>query len=282
MAAVQGPIVIKQLAPAIGAIIEGVDLAKPMDQETQDQITEALLTYKVIFFQKQDMTPQQHRDFAKRFGELHIHPFYPNVDDAPEIIILDTHAKNIPDNDNWHTDVTCIKTPPMGSILMARMLPPCGGDTSWSCNITAYNALSAPLQKLLDGLTAFHDFRKSFPVERYGNEEKWAEAVKNTPPTVHPVVRVHPVTGKKGLFVNSGFTTRIVELTKGESDLLLEYLFAHSGRPEFTVRWRWSVGDVAFWDNRLTQHYALADYMPHRRIMNRATVLGDVPKGPLS
>jgi taurine dioxygenase len=174
-----------------------------------------------------------------------------------------------------------LQTPPMGSMLMAKVVPPCGGDTCWSSNIAAYNALSKPFQQFVDGLTAVHDFRKGFTLASAGGDEnKWAEAVKKNPPSVHPVVRVHPVSGKKGLFVNGGYTTRIVELSKAESDTVLEYLYAHSSRPDFTVRWKWSVGDVAFWDNRLTQHYALADYMPHRRVMHRATVLGDKPRGP--
>ncbi|GAV00773.1 hypothetical protein RvY_11574 [Ramazzottius varieornatus] len=190
--------------------------------------------------------------------------------------MLDTSPENLPDSDAWNTDVTFIKTPPIGSVLMARMLPPGGGDTSWSSNVTAHNALSQPFRRFLHGLTAVHVSTHDFTKEQHagGDQAKWNEAVKNNPPVVHPV------TGKLGLFINSIWTTRIVELSKSESDMVLRYLFTHCAKPEFTGRWKWSVGDVAFWDTRLTQHYALADYLPRRRIMHRATILGDELGGP--
>ncbi len=198
-----------------------------------------------------------------------------------EIIVLDTHNDNPPDNDNWHTDVTFIDTPPAGAILAAKQLPETGGDTLWSSGIAAYEALSAPLKALLSGLRAEHDFRKSFPEWKHLKSEeehqRWLNAVVKNPPLLHPVVRTHPVTGKQALFVNEGFTTRIVDVTEKESEALLGFLFAHVTKPEFQVRWRWHEGDVAIWDNRVTQHYANADYLPQRRIMHRATILGDKP-----
>ncbi len=273
---------IKPLSPAIGAIVGGLDLSQPLSAFAAERVTHALVTHHVLFFEGQDVSPAQLRDLAKNFGDLHIHPIYPHVSDVPEIIVLDTGTHNLPDNDNWHTDVTFIQTPPLGAILAARELPPFGGDTSWASTIAAYEALSAPMQQFLAGLTAEHDFVKSFPLERWGSgdadaEARWHEARAKNPPVHHPVVRTHPVSGRRGLFVNEGFTTRIDGLKANESDALLRLLFAHVSRPEFTVRWRWKLGDVAFWDNRLTQHYALADYLPARRVMHRATILGDRP-----
>jgi taurine dioxygenase len=272
---------ITPLSPTIGAVIGKVDLAAPIDDGALATITQALLTHQVIFFEDQHLTPQQHRDFAARFGKLHIHPLYPNVKDAEEILILDTDHGNPPDNDVWHTDVTFIETPPLGSVLYAKQLPPLGGDTTWSNSIAAYEALSPSFQRLLDGLTASHDFEKSFPRDRYGSapedDARWQQTRATHPAVSHPVIRRHPATGQKGLFVNAGFTTRINELSKTESDAVLSLLFTHIAKPEFTIRWRWKPNDIAFWDNRCTQHYALADYLPHRRIMHRATIIGDKP-----
>ena len=247
----------------------------------RDALLAALLQHHVLFFEHQVLAPLQQRALAARFGSLHIHPVYPQAPGVPEIIVLDTSHDNPPDNDNWHTDVTFLAAPAMGAILSAQLLPPSGGDTLWASGIAAYAALSAPWRRLLAGLTAEHDFLKSFPAHRFARtpEEKvrWEKARHDHPPRLHPVVRTHPVSGQPGLFVNDGFTTRIVELSASESDAVLRQLFAHLARPEFTVRWRWKLGDVAFWDNRLTQHYATADYLPARRVMHRATILGDVP-----
>jgi taurine dioxygenase len=276
-----GSVTVTPLSPTIGALIGNIDLSGRLDDDTNEAITQALLTHQVIFFENQHLTLVQQRDFAARFGQLHIHPIYPTVQGAEEIIILDTDRDNPPDNDNWHTDVTFIETPPMGAILYARQLPPLGGDTTWSNSIAAYEALSPAFQELLAGLSATHDFTKSFPRNRYGttpeDDARWQRTRDTNPPISHPVVRTHPVTGRKGLFVNSGFTTKINELSKTESDAVLGLLFAHIAKPEFTIRWRWKQNDIAFWDNRCTQHYALADYLPHRRIMHRATIIGDKP-----
>jgi taurine dioxygenase len=273
---------ITPLGPNIGAAIDGINLARPLDASTQARIEQALLAHKVLFFENQHLSPEQQRDFAAGFGQLHIHPLYPTVADTPEILILDTHEGNPPDNDNWHADVTFIETPPMGSVLYARQLPPIGGDTIWSNSIAAYETLSPSMRTLLDGLTATHDFEKSFPRSRLAvtpeNDAKWLQARVTHHPVIHPVVRTHPQTGRKGLFVNEGFTTHINELTRAESDSLLRYIFAHITRPEFTIRHRWKPNMVAMWDNRCTQHYALADYLPNRRVMHRATILGDRPR----
>ena len=270
-----------RLTPALGAVVAGVNLAEELPQTTIDRLAELLVLHQVLFFRNQPLTPQQQCRFAARFGALHIHPIYPLLPDLPEIMVIDTHENFRPDNDNWHTDVTFSETPPLAGILAAKQLPSVGGDTLWSSNRAAYEALSAPIQQLLDGLTAEHSVVKSFPAGRWGTDaafkERYERAVAKHPPVTHPVVRTHPVTGAKGLFVNEGFTTHIHELERRESDVLLAFLFAHAADPKFTIRWQWRVDDVAFWDNRVTHHYAVADYLPERRIMHRATVIGDRP-----
>ena len=272
---------IRPLTPTIGAVIEGVDLAQPLSGDLLGLVRQALLDHRVIFFEDQHMTPVQHRDFAARFGDLHTHPLYPGVPEAPELFVLDNHAGNPTDNDSWHTDVTFIETPPMASILYAKSLPPLGGDTIWSDMKAAYEALSPTMRDFLSGLDAVHDFARGFPaqgiVANAAGAARHAEQVAKHPPVLHPVIRTHPETGDDGLFVNFGFTERIKGLRRKESDAILGMLFEHIQKPEFLVRWRWSDNAVAFWDNRVTQHYAVNDYLPQRRVMNRATVLGDRP-----
>jgi taurine dioxygenase len=272
---------VEPLNPTIGAVVRGVDLSQKLDDAVIGDVRRALLRHQVLFFEKQDLTPVQQRDFAARFGSLHIHPVYPQVDGTPEVLVLDNHADNPTDNDNWHTDVTFIETPPLGSILYARQLPPLGGDTMWSSMTAAYEALSPPMQEFLSGLEAVHDFTKSFPPDRQvsqnAGEARYDKARRDNPPVLHPVVRTHPETGRRGLFVNYGFTTRIKGLKPKESGALLKFLHEHIQQPEFLVRWRWTKNAVAFWDNRNTQHYAVNDYLPHRRVMHRATILGDKP-----
>mgnify|MGYP003576938187 CR=1 FL=1 len=271
----------KPVTPAIGAIVSGVDLTQEFNADTLHEIEQGLLKHQILFFRDQAITPQQQCTFAAHFGSLHIHPIYPVLPELPEIMVIDTHEGFLPDNDNWHTDVTFSQTPPAAGLLAAKQLPSAGGDTLWSSSIAAYDALSAPLKTLLEGLTAEHSVSKSFPASRWGKDpafkERYDRAVAKYPPVNHPVVRTHPVTGKKALFVNEGFTTRINELSDRESDHLLAFLYSHISRAEFTLRWNWKVNDLAFWDNRITQHYAVADYLPERRIMHRATVNGDKP-----
>jgi taurine dioxygenase len=266
---------------SFGAIVSGMDLSKDLAESAVARLSELLVERKVLFFRDQPITPQAQRDFAARFGTLHVHPIYPVLPELPEILLLDNHASFLPDNDNWHTDVTFSKTPPLAGILAAKRIPPVGGDTLWSDSTAAYEALSEPMRRLLDGLTARHSVAKSFPPERWQSDpafkERYERAVAKHPPVDHPVVRTHPVSRRKGLFVNEGFTTHINGIKPRESEALLKFLFAHAGQPEFILRWRWTAGDVAFWDNRNTQHYAVADYLPERRTMHRATVNGDEP-----
>ncbi len=272
---------IRPLTPTIGAVIEGVDLSQPVSDDLLAAVRAAWLKHEVVFFEDQRLTPVQHRDFAARFGALHTHPLYPGVPEAPEVFVLDNHASNPTDNDAWHTDVTFIETPPMASLLYARLLPEVGGDTVWSSMKAAYQALSPVFRDFLSGLDAVHDFARGFPtrglVANAAGEDRHAKALADHPPVVHPVVRTHPETGEDGLFVNYGFTDRIKGLRRKESDAILSMLFDHIQKPEFHVRWCWSPGALAFWDNRVTQHYAVNDYLPARRVMNRATVLGDRP-----
>jgi taurine dioxygenase len=275
------PLTVTRVTPALGAVVEGVRLGSDLPQTTIDHLSRLLVEHQILFFRDQPITPQAQCAFAARFGELHIHPIYPVLPELPQIMVIDTHEGFLPDNDNWHTDVTFTQTPPLAGILAAKQLPSMGGDTLWSSNSRVYEALSPPLQKMLEGLTAEHSVVKSFPAGRWGNDasfkQRYDRAVAKHPPVIHPVVRTHPVSGRKGLFVNEGFTTRILELKPVESDALLALLFAQAGKPEFTLRWHWRVNDIAFWDNRITQHYAVADYLPERRIMHRATVIGDRP-----
>ncbi|ADU70951.1 taurine dioxygenase [Pantoea sp. At-9b] len=269
------------LGPNIGAQVSDVDLSRPLSDAQFEQLYHGLLRHQVLFLRNQVITPEQQRALAVRFGDLHIHPVYPHAPGVEEIIVLDTHQDNPPDNDNWHTDVTFITTPPAIAILASKLLPESGGDTLWASGIAAYEALSEPFKTLLSGLQAEHDFKKSFQEFKYRKTEeehqRWQQAVAKHPPVTHPVIRTHPVSGRKALFVNEGFTTRLIGLQEKESDALLNFLFAHITKPEFQVRWRWQENDVAIWDNRVTQHYANADYYPARRVMHRATVLGDVP-----
>ena len=231
------------LTPAIGGLVAGLDLAGPLSDSVVAKLKAAVAERHVLFFEGQTLYPAAQRDFAAHFGALHVHPVYPHVEGVPEITSIETRPDDLPDNDNWHTDVTFIETPPFG------VLPSTGGDTLWGSNITAYEALSAPMRELLDKLTAEHSFGTGFPRSRWGvgpRKEKWEKAVAANPPVVHPVVRT--IEGsRRGLFVNSGFTARILELTEKESDALLAFLFAYLAKPEFTVRWRWKLGDVAFW-----------------------------------
>jgi taurine dioxygenase len=274
-------ITVSTLTPTIGAVIGNVDLSERLHDEQIADIRAALLKHKVIFFEDQHISAVQHRDFAARFGDLHTHPLYPGVPEAPEMFILDNHANNPTDNDAWHTDVTFIETPPLGAILYAKLLPAEGGDTCWANMQAAYEGLSKPLQRFLTDLDAVHDFARGFParmtVARAAGDQKYSKAAEEHPPVVHPVVRTHPETGADSLFVNYGFTDRIKGLRRAESDALLNMLFVHIQKPEFQVRWRWKPNAIAFWDNRITQHYAVNDYLPNRRVMHRATILGDRP-----
>ncbi len=266
---------VRKLTPTIGATIGGVDLSQLLSDDTFEQIHDALLANCVIFFRDQQLTVEQHKAFGRRFGELHVHPnARKEVDGHPEILVIkaDETSKHVAGED-WHSDVSCDPEPPMGSILYLTEVPPNGGgDTMFANMYAAYEALSPAMQAFLDELTAVHDSMKA-----HGYRQKSGDAGLEYPRAEHPVVRTHPATGRKLLFVNRGFTTRITQLSKAESDAVLEFLFRHIETPEFCCRFRWEANSVAFWDNRCTQHHALFDYFPNRRYGHRVTVCGDKP-----
>jgi taurine dioxygenase len=271
---------IRPLTPALGAIIEDIDLGAELGTETVSAIQTALDEHLVLFFERQTLTPEQQRDFAGRFGELYVHPLYPGQTGLPEIMILEYDAERRGHNDVWHSDVTYIQTPPKASLLYADVIPETGGDTLWANTYLAYEALSDPMKRLAGELYAVHDFSRAFRPERfaqYGIADRVEKVYADNPPVVHPVVRTNPATGRKALFVNQNFTSYIAGVSSRESAALLEYFTAHVAQPEFQVRWRWTPNAVAFWDNRWTQHYALADYYPAHRRMRRATIFGDRP-----
>jgi taurine dioxygenase len=271
---------IRQLTPAIGATIEGLDLRAPLGDEEVGTILDALSRYLVLFFAEQSLTPRQQRDFAARFGELYTHPFYPGEPEAPEVMILAHDATHRANADRWHTDVTYLEKPPKAAVLYAEEIPEVGGDTLWANMYLAYETLAAPIKELVCTLRAVHSFAKNFTAERFralGIESLREQVYAEHPPVSHPIARTNPQTGRKALFVNQDFTSHIEGLSARESDMLLRFLFEHMAQPEFQVRWRWRPRTVAFWDNRWTQHCALADYFPASRRVRRATILGERP-----
>ena len=272
---------IRRLAPALGAEVRGIDLCRPLDGATHAAIEAALNEHEVLFFRDQDLSPEAHVSFGRLFGPLQTHPAYPHVGGHPEICILESDRENPSKIEKWHTDMTFRAAPPMGSILRARIVPERGGDTLWMSLSAAYEALSPTLKAFLDGLVAEHSFEHGFQesLAEPGGRERLADALAANPPVRHPVVRVHPQSGRRCLFVNCLFTTRILELETAESDALLAFLFAHVEREEFSCRFRWEKNSVALWDNRCTQHRPINDYWPERRRMERVVIDGDQPYG---
>ena len=261
---------VRPLTMRIGAEIHGVDLCQPTNRQIEE-IAEAIAEHQVIFFRDQHLDHESHKAFGRAFGDLAIHSGVAGLPDHPEIVAIhaDADSKFIA-GENWHSDLTCDAEPPMGSILYLHTVPPVGGDTLWSSMYAAYDTLSDRMKAYLEGLTAVHDadhvYRPLFP-----------DVDKKYPCNVHPVVRTHPVTGKKSLFVNQSYTTRIVEVDKAESDAILRFLYQHVQNPNFQVRFKWKPHSVAFWDNRCTQHLATWDYFPQTRSGFRVTVAGDKP-----
>jgi taurine dioxygenase len=266
---------VRKSSPNIGAEVFGLDRSKPLSDEQYNDVHAALMEHLVVFFRDQQLSPERQMALGSRFGRLHIHPATPSVlPDHPEVFVIkaDEGSKFVAGED-WHSDVSCDPEPPMGTILYLTTVPPDGGgDTLFANMYLALDTLSAPIRKLIDGMTAVHD-GEPFYRGRYGNDDRG----KVYPRAEHPVVRTHPVTGRKALFVNRFFTTRLVGLSRNESDAILQMLFRHIETPEFQVRFRWQPGSVAFWDNRSTQHHALWDYYPHKRYGHRVTICGDRP-----
>jgi taurine dioxygenase len=268
---------VRKTTPTIGAEIFGVDLSQQLSNRQFDEIHRALMENLVIFFRDQRLTVEQHKAFGARFGKLHVHPnAAKELPDHPEILVIkaDENSKRVA-GESWHSDVSCGEEPPMGSILYIQEIPPDGGgDTMFANMYEAYESLSEPLRTMLDGLTAIHDSWKAHSDRKPGEGSDM-----QFPRFEHPVVRVHPVTGRKLLFVDRGFTTKIVQLRRSESDALLSFLFQHIETPKLSCRFKWQKNSIAFWDNRAAQHQAIFDYWPHRRYGHRVTICGDKPFG---
>ena len=266
------------LTPAIGAEITGLDLGRPLDRSTEDALYQALLDHLVIFVRGQEVTPAAQLALARSFGTLdRPHPIYPHVEGFDQVMLLKNGPDNPPDTNDWHTDLTFKAAPPFASILYGVEIPPTGGDTLWASMYAAYDALPNDIKAHIADLRAVHDmgdFRNGY-LGPDGDASALDAAMTELGSAIHPVVQHHPVTGRPYLYVNRSFTVLVAGVQKRDSDRLLGYLFDHLERPEFQVRFRWSRGALVFWDNRVTQHYACADYLPHRRCVHRVTVVDD-------
>jgi taurine dioxygenase len=270
---------VSPVTPALGAEVSGVDLSAGLDDACRDEILAALERHLVLFFRDQAVTPQQQLAFATRFGEVSVAPFGPKDAANPDITVLDQLAPKGEGADSWHADNTFMPEPPFASILRGEIIPSLGGDTCWANTYLAYEGLAAPLRSMIDGLVGIHDLTKMLSkaielgksdADLHAMQERW-------PPMRHPVVRTNPVTGRKALFVNRNWTTRIEGLGERESEALLNLLCDQMLVPDYQVRLRWTAGTVAFWDNRWVQHYAVPDYT-ERRVMCRVTLAGDRPQ----
>jgi taurine dioxygenase len=271
-------ITVAPVAGALGAEISEVHLGK-LDDATFSEIRAALLEHQVIFFRDQELTRDEHKAFGRRFGALHIHPFLQPLKDEghPEFVVLESDARHPFVAEAWHSDVTFQPEPPLGSILRCAAAPEFGGDTMWASMYAAYEALSDTMQRLLSGLVAIHDTSRTFSRDNYNIEHIGGRRAEQIVSAEHPVVRTHPETGRKALFVNSAFTHSIKGMKPGESAALLRFLYRHIETPDFTCRFRWRKNSIAMWDNRCTQHRVVADNLAAYRRMERVTILGDKP-----
>ena len=272
---------VKKITPAIGGIIQGINFSKPINETTQDAIYHALLEHKVIFFRNAEITPAAHLAFARSFGVIdEPHPIYPHVDGYENIVKLENNEKTPPDTNAWHTDLTFKQHQPFASILVARTVPDIGGDTLWSSSSAAYDRLPEHMKAYLGDLEAIHDmgdFRNNFvsDTSTEDSRQRLNDAIVRFGQNVRPLIQKHPITGQTFLNFNEAFVNHIVGLTTNESNALKTWLTNHMNRPEIQMRWKWEAGDIAMWDNRITMHYAVADYLPAYRCMNRITVVSD-------
>ncbi|HEX7198019.1 MAG TPA: TauD/TfdA family dioxygenase [Dongiaceae bacterium] len=279
-------ITVQPVAGSLGAEVSGVDLAKPLSNAAAAEIRRAFTENLVLFFRDQRLTPQQHLAFSGLFGRLCRMPYIKHMDDYPDIIAVlkEADERKISTFGNaWHSDFSFLEEPPLGSILYAREIPSHGGDTLFANMYEAYETLSAGMKRMLLGLKAMHSGKpygqgglpKDLKTSRsIGIERNNPEADREI---AHPVVRLHPESGRKALFVNAIYTTRFEDMSEAESRPLLDFLFEHVQRPEFACRFRWAEGSLAVWDNRCTVHYAVNDYDGSRRLMHRTTVAGERP-----
>lgn len=270
---------LKPYAGALGAVVENLDLTSTISPSVFEELNQALLEYEVLFFRDQPLEPKDHAQLASMFGEPQMHEAYPHVEGFPQLTILENDEANPSKIEMWHTDMTFRASPPLGSILHGVIVPEKGGDTMFASMSAAFEGLSPAMQDFVSGLTAIHDFSFGFQesLNEPGGRDRLAQMVIDNPPVEHPVVRTHPLSGKKGLFVNSLFTVSIKELSKKESDSLLALLFNHVVTPEYTCRFQWQPDSIAMWDNRITQHKPVNDYWPAHRRMQRITIDGDRP-----
>ena len=281
---------VRLLSGSIGAEIHGLDV-RDIDDETVAEVRKVWLERKVVFFPRQHLGADEHVEFARRFGEpTEGHPVIPGMKDNPEVFQIDYTAANAlyasygdvstrERGIDWHTDVTFVKRPPLGSILRAVVIPPAGGDTLFSDQQAAFAGLSPSFQDYLRTLTAVHDGKAQFQgMLRKRGEGRWdGERVTALEPVEHPIVRTHPETALESLFVNPGFTSHISGLTRPESAAILAFLYEHSVKPQYTVRYHWNEGDIGFWDNRTTQHSVVGDFGDQHRVIQRVTLRGDEP-----
>ena len=271
---------LKPLTPTIGLEVLDIDAREELTTEQANQLSQLLVKHKVLFFREQDLTIEQHKRFAASFGELEVHPFTPNHAEHPEVIRLINDRANPPNINIWHSDVTWREIPSLGSILRARVVPEVGGDTLFANMEAAYDSLDGDIKERIGELTALHDnenFLNGMRAKGASSEE--IEAMQRKfPPSHHPVVRTHPVSGRKSIYVNKAFTRSIDGMDPAESDDLLNTLFQTAWSPDVQCRFRWRPNSLAFWDNRAAQHFAAADYWPAQRSMERVTIVGDRPR----
>lgn len=271
---------IKRVGVFLGAQITGLDLTQPLSQETVDALKLAHAEHGVLVFPNQKISSEDLKRFGRYFGKLSVHPFSTNAEDSPELIVYDNKEGNPPaPTDVWHTDETFRAAPPMGTALCSKIIPEIGGDTAFASMSAVYEGLSDRMQQFLSGLEAVHDFkpfRGLFPSTREGIE-RMRKFEDQYPPVTHPVVTVHPITGRKVLFVNPQFTLYIKGMAEDESRTLLDLLYRKTLIHEYQYRHRWEPDMLVFWDNRCVQHSALHDYYPQRRLMERVTISGTPP-----
>jgi taurine dioxygenase len=267
---------VRPVTPYLGAEVSGVDLTTTLTNRQVDELHSALANHQVLFFRDQPVTLDQQKAFGRHFGDLHIHPNTPGPAGHPEILPIhaDANSKRVA-GEHWHSDVSCDAEPPLGSILYLHTVPPVGGDTLFASQSAAYDALTPAFKRLLDGLTTTHSGDR--PYRRTNKLLGVDDRDRIFPEAVHPVVRTHPVTGRKALYVNETFTVRINELSESESDAILAFLYAHATKPAFQVRFRWQPHSIVVWDNRAVQHIAMWDYFPQVRSGSRVTIKGDRP-----
>jgi|MEHZ01.5.fsa_nt_MEHZ011519082.1_5 taurine dioxygenase len=265
---------VEPMTGAIGAEVSNVDL-RDFDDEVIAEVQQAWLDHKVLFFRGQDLTQGQHVEYGRALGELEVHPFVQHVEKHPEIIVLDSSPQSFLSADTWHSDVTFREAPPLGSVLFGRVIPGWGGDTCFANMELAYDLLDDAVKEQIDGMYAIHSYAKAFG--RGMSEQEQAEAQEEYPDQKHPVVRSHPVTGNKILFINRQFTLGIDGMTADESRPLRRLLVRQAEIPEVQCRFRWEENSIAQWDNRCTQHYAVPDHGGQRRRVERVTLLGDRP-----